>query len=113
LKRTPEFVLGLIGSILGILVTGIVFMFLGFEPANQNDGWFLGSFILLLIQIVALVLSCLVNHINNKLYGVLLIAIGIVTLLMSLLFLFVPAILYLISGGMAFRKLKTAVTIDR
>ncbi|MGD6964541.1 hypothetical protein ACQCVB_20270 [Fictibacillus phosphorivorans] len=113
MKRTPEFVLGLIGSILGIIVTGIVFMFLGFEPANENDGWFLGSFILLIIQVAALVLSCLVNHLNNKLYGGLLITIGIATLLMSFLFLFVPAILYLISGGMAFRKLKPAVTVDR
>lgn len=104
-KRTPEFVTGLIGGILGTVFSFIVMFWAGNQPVTEDNGLFVTSIIVLLLQIVALVLSCLVNTMNNKVYGVLTIVIGLITLLLSALVFFIPAILQFVSGGMAFRAL--------
>ncbi|MEB9549520.1 hypothetical protein P4J60_20975 [Bacillus cereus] len=108
MKRTAEFVTGLIGSIIGTCIALFIFVISGFIPIVDDTVtyMFTGSFIMFLIQIVAIVLSCCVNKMNNKLYGGLMIGIGVISLFMSFLFLLIPAVLYLVSGGLAFRTLK-------
>jgi hypothetical protein len=105
-KRTPEFVTGLIGGVLGTVFSFIVMFWAGNQPVTEDNGLFVTSIIVLALQIAALVLSCLVNMINNKVYGAISIIIGLLTLLLSALVFFIPAILQFISGGMAFRTLK-------
>lgn len=104
-KRTPEFVTGLIGGVLGTVFSFIVMFWAGNQPVTEDNGLFVASIIVLVLQIAALVLSCLVNTMNNKIYGVLTIVIGLITLLLSALVFFIPAILQFVSGGMAFRAL--------
>lgn len=106
LKRTPEFVLGLIGGILGIIIS-IILIVVAFNIMEGVDYELLAYYsIILTVQIGLLILSCLVNKINNKVYGVCMIVIPIVMLFMSLFFLLIPTILQIISGSFAFRTLK-------
>lgn len=109
MKRTAEFVTGLIGGILGSVFSFIVMFWAGNQPVTEDNGLFVTSIIVLLLQIVALVLSCLVNTMNNKIYGVITIVIGLITLLLSALVFFIPAILQFVSGGLALRSLKEPV----
>jgi hypothetical protein len=114
LKRTPEFVLGLIGGILGMIISGILFVSFANEPAiSDNEASIVGTIILFVLQLTALILSCLVNNLNNYVFAGVMLFIGILTIFLSVFILTIPGILYLIAGGLAFRKLKTAVTIDR
>ncbi len=106
LKRTPEFVLGLIGGILGIIIS-IILIVVAFNIMEGVDYELLAYYsIILTVQIGLLILSCLVNKVNNKVYGVCMIVIPIVMLFMSLFFLLIPTILQIISGSFAFRTLK-------
>ncbi|MEH7459236.1 hypothetical protein CON65_11215 [Bacillus pseudomycoides] len=107
-KRRPELITGLIGSIIGTVMGGAIFVIYGFIMAIHNAiTWSLIiPFLIFILQIVAIVLSCSVNKMNHKLYGGLMIAIGVITIVGSVLFLYIPAILYIVSGGMAFRKLR-------
>ena len=57
-------------------------------------------------RVFVLVLACLVNKVNNIVYGLCMILLPLVTLVMSLFLLFIPVILQIISGGFAFRPLK-------
>lgn len=106
LKRTPEFVLGLIGGILGIIIS-IILIVVAFNIMEGVDYELLAYYsIILTVQIGLFILSCLVNKVNNKVYGVCMIVIPIVMLFMSLFFLLIPTILQIISGSFAFRTLK-------
>lgn len=106
LKRTPEFVLGLIGGILGIIIS-IILIVVAFNIMEGVDYELLAYYsIILTVQIGVFILSCLVNKVNNKVYGVCMIVIPIVMLFMSLFFLLIPTILQIISGSFAFRTLK-------
>ena len=106
LKRTPEFVLGLIGGILGIIIS-IILIILAFNIMEGVDYELLAYYsIILTVQIGLFILSCLVNKVNNKVYGVCMIVIPIVMLFMSLFFLLIPTILQIISGSFAFRTLQ-------
>ncbi len=106
LKRTPEFVLGLIGGILGIIIS-IILIVVAFNIMEGVDYELLAYYsIILTVQIGLFILSCLVNKVNNKVYGVCMIVIPIVMLFMSLFFLIIPTILQIISGSFAFRTLK-------
>ncbi|KFM95722.1 hypothetical protein D0U04_28165 [Bacillus clarus] len=107
-KRNAEFLIALIGSILGTISSFFVFLLTGFIPATQNSlsYMFSGSFIVFLLQIAAIVLSCSINYINKKLYGVIMISIALISLSTYFLFLLIPAVLYMISGGLAFRPLE-------
>ncbi len=106
LKRTPEFVLGLIGGILGIIIS-IILIVVAFNIMEGVDYELLAYYsIILTVQIGLFILACLVNKVNNKVYGVCMIVIPIVMLFMSLFFLLIPTILQIISGSFAFRTLK-------
>ncbi|EEN02385.1 hypothetical protein bthur0014_29490 [Bacillus thuringiensis IBL 4222] len=106
LKRTIEFVLGLIGGIIGIIIS-ILLIVVAFNIMEGFDYELLAYYsIILTVQIGLLILSCLVNKVNNKVYGVCMIVIPIVMLFMSLFFLLIPTILQIISGSFAFRTLK-------
>ncbi|EEM82939.1 hypothetical protein bthur0011_29930 [Bacillus thuringiensis serovar huazhongensis BGSC 4BD1] len=106
LKRTPEFVLGLIDGILGIIIS-IILIVVAFNIMEGVDYELLAYYsIILTVQIGLFILSCLVNKVNNKVYGVCMIVIPIVMLFMSLFFLLIPTILQIISGSFAFRTLK-------
>ncbi len=106
LKRTPEFVLGLIGGILGIIIS-IILIVVAFNIMEGVDYELLAYYsIILTVQIGLFILSCLVNKVNNKVYGVCMIVIPIVMLFMSLFFLLIPTILQIISGAFAFRTLQ-------
>ncbi len=86
LKRTPEFVLGLIGGILGIIIS-IILIVVAFNIMEGVDYELLAYYsIILTVQIGLFILSCLVNKVNNKVYGVCMIVIPIVMLFMSLFF---------------------------
>jgi hypothetical protein len=107
MKRTPEFVLGLVGGILGMIICAFLFHSFMSEPAiNDNDAAIFGSVVLFVFQLTALILSCLVNQLNNYVFAGILIFIGIASVFLSAFTLTIPAILYLIAGGLAFRKLK-------
>lgn len=106
LKRTLEFVLGLIGGIIGIIIS-ILLIVVAFNIMEGFDYELLAYYsIILTVQIGLLILSCLVNKVNNKVYGVCMIVIPIVTLFMSLFFLLIPTILQIMSGSFAFRTIK-------
>ncbi|KEK17413.1 hypothetical protein [Bacillus gaemokensis] len=107
-KRNAEFLTALVGSVLGTISSFFVFLLSGFIPAMQNSlsYMFSSSFIVLLLQIAAIVLSCSINYINNKLYGGLMIGIALISLSTYFFFMLIPAVLYMISGGLAFRPLE-------
>lgn len=106
LKRTPEFVLGLIGGILGMIIS-IVLIVVAINIMEGFDYGLLAYYsIILTAQIGLFVLACLVNKVNNKVYGVCMIVVPIVTLFMSLFFLLIPTLLQIMSGSFAFRTLK-------
>ncbi|MDP7988700.1 DUF4064 domain-containing protein [Bacillus sp. MHSD_36] len=106
MKRTIEFVLGLIGGIIGIIIS-ILLIVVAFNIMEGFDYELLAYYsIILTVQIGLLILSCLVNKVNNKVYGVCMIVIPIVMLFMSLFFLLIPTILQIMSGSFAFRTLK-------
>ncbi|AOM06333.1 DUF4064 domain-containing protein [Bacillus cereus] len=106
MKRTPEFVLGLIGGILGIIIS-IILIVVAFNIMEGVDYELLAYYsIILTVQIGLFILACLVNKVNNKVYGVCMIVIPIVMLFMSLFFLLIPTILQIISGSFAFRTLQ-------
>ncbi|HEK9100088.1 hypothetical protein KFD70_10670 [Bacillus pfraonensis] len=107
-QQRSEFITGLIGSIMGTFLGAAVFVIYAFILAiHQAITWLLIiPFLIFILQIGAIVLSCSVNKMNHKLYGGLMIGIGVITIGGSFLFLSLPAILYIVSGGLAFRKLK-------
>ncbi|PED27316.1 hypothetical protein CON34_05770 [Bacillus thuringiensis] len=106
-KRTAELVTGLVGSILGTIISIFLFIFALNLPAVESTANFLvGSFMIMVIQVIALILSCCVNSMNNKLYGVLMIFTGAISLFVSFLALLIPGVLYIVSGGIAFRTLE-------
>ena len=111
LKRTLEFVLGLIGGIIGIIIS-ILLIVVAFNIMEGFDYELLAYYsIILTVQIGLLILSCLVNKVNNKVYGVCMIVIPIVMLFMSLFFLLIPTILQIMSGSFAFRTLKLETNV--
>ncbi|MGG0289505.1 DUF4064 domain-containing protein [Bacillus pacificus] len=109
MKRTLEFVLGLIGGIIGIIIS-ILLIVVAFNIMEGFDYELLAYYsIILTVQIGLLILSCLVNKVNNKVYGVCMIVIPIV---MSLFFLLIPTILQIMSGSFAFRTLKLESNVE-
>ncbi|ENQ3106061.1 hypothetical protein ACEOWJ_002060 [Bacillus cereus] len=110
MKRTTELVTGLIGGILGSLFSLIVLIWAGGQPVTEDNGLFVTTIIVSTLQVIVFVLSCLVNKMNNNVYGILSIIIGLTTLILSALIFFIPAILQIVSGAIAFRKLKGVET---
>lgn len=110
MKRTSEFILGLIGGILGVIGTfilSIMSIITVIALYGHVDYKTLTYYsILLIIQIGLLVLACSVNKVNNIAYGLCMILLPLVTLVMSVFILFLPVVLQIISGAFAFRTLK-------
>ncbi|PRD06797.1 hypothetical protein CQ058_29135 [Bacillus sp. MYb56] len=112
MKRTVEFVIGLIGGILGLLLSlFIVIGCISYTSSNTSSGGIaeyiiITSSIALIIQIGLLVLACCVNKINNIAYGICMIVLSIISLFLGFFILFLPVVLQIISGAFAFRSLK-------
>ncbi|WP_242220087.1 DUF4064 domain-containing protein [Bacillus cereus group sp. BfR-BA-01380] len=124
MKRTAEFITGLIGGIFGCLLS----LFIGFclvSYAKFGDSAYStygdsvsyanseGSEVMiilfsiaLIIQIGLLVLACCVNKVNNIAYGVCMIVLSIISLLLSVFILLIPVVLQIVSGALAFRTLQ-------
>ncbi|MBP2241751.1 magnesium-transporting ATPase (P-type) [Cytobacillus eiseniae] len=109
MKRTAEFVLGLVGGILGILLSlvGFFFSFIGFlaEDPGPASVILIITFVFFVIQLAALIMSCLVNRMDHKLYGGLMITWGVLSFPVAIFLMFVPSILYIIAGALGLRKL--------
>lgn len=98
MKRVAEFVLGLIGSIMGILIAIPTFVFMGFMPVTEDLSGvaFVSNIVGAVIAIVAIVFSCLINKFT-KLSSIILI-IAAVGLLLTNFFQVIPFILLLVAG---------------
>jgi hypothetical protein len=106
-KRTAEFVLGLVGGIIGILLSFLGF-FIAFVAAASDDQQaagiiFIVTLLFFVIQAGALIVGCLVNRMNHKLFGGLMIAFGVLSFPISIFLMFVPSVLYIIAGALGFR----------
>jgi len=104
MKRTPEFVLGLIGSIWSTLVAFATFVFAGFLPVtNELAGTAMLTNVLGVIAgIVSIVFACMVNS-KTKVSGIILTVCGVVIFLTNF-FQIIPCILLLISGIMCLTR---------
>ncbi|PHA02531.1 hypothetical protein COE51_02760 [Bacillus pseudomycoides] len=105
MKRTAEFIVGLIGGIFGLLMSSLCFI--GIISYTNSGGseysYLIINFgITLMIQIGLLVLTCCVNKINNIAYGICMIVLSVI----SLFALTVAVVLQIISGALAFRTLQ-------
>ncbi len=60
----------------------------------------------LLVQVAGLVVGCLANRMNNKVFGGIMIGIGVLTFPASIFTMLIPAGLYIAAGAVAFREIK-------
>lgn len=104
MKRTPEFVLGLIGSIWATVIAIIAFGLSSFASETYGaSGSFMGAaFVGLILSIIAIVFSCLVNS-KTKASGIILIVCAVLIFITNF-FQFVPVILLLIAGIMCLAR---------
>lgn len=103
MKRTPEFVLGLIGSIMATVTNALFVVVVGFLSVTSEASQVWGVFwIGLLLSIVAIVMSCLVNRMA-KICGVFLIILAIMIEIFNL-WNIIPFILLLIAGIMCLAR---------
>lgn len=103
MKRTPEFVLGLVGSIFATVINAFFVIVVGFMPVtwDVSEAW--GYFwIALAFSIAAIVFSCLVNK-KTKLSGIMMIVLAILIEFFNIWNL-IPVILLLISGIMCLAR---------
>ncbi len=104
MKRTAEFVLGLIGSIWAILIAiGTIFIS-GFAPVtNELAGTaMITNSIGLISAICAVISACLVNS-KTKVSGIIMTVCGIVVFLTNFIQI-IPAILLIIAGVMCLTR---------
>ncbi|MFI8709545.1 DUF4064 domain-containing protein [Bacillus sp. NPDC077411] len=116
MKRTAEFITGLIGGIFGVLLSflmvigSVSYINSGDSFSYDNSEGFEYMIVLfsssLIIQIGLLVLACCVNKINNTVYGICMIVLSVISLLLSVFVLTLPVILQIVSGALAFRTLQ-------
>ncbi len=103
MKRTPEFVLGLVGSILATFINILFVIVVGFMPVTWEVSTAWGSFwIASALSIATIVFSCLVNK-KTKLSGIMLIILAVIIEFLNLWCL-VPMILLLIAGIMCLAR---------
>ena len=107
MKRTTEFVLGLVGSIIATVINAFFVIVIGFMPVTWDVGEAWGYFwIALAFSITSIVFSCLVNK-KTKLSGIMMIILSILIGFFNIWSL-IPSILLLIAGIMCLaRKLPT------
>lgn len=104
MKRTAEFVLGLIGGIIGLFISLPTFILMGFAPVYDtitSIAWVTNG-IATVLAIVAIVFACLVNK-KTKLSGILMIITGVGLFLCNFLNI-IPAILLLVAGIMSLAR---------
>ncbi|EGT3614913.1 DUF4064 domain-containing protein [Clostridium perfringens] len=104
MKRTAEFVLGLIGGILGLLISFPTFIIMGFMPVTDSlssIAWVTNA-LATVLAIVAIVFACLVNK-KTKLSGIIMIITGVGLFLCNFLNI-IPAILLLVAGIMSLAR---------
>lgn len=108
MKRTAEFVLGLIGGILGIIIAfitlvGAISLLLGNEPVEGIEIAFTVIYTIgLILSIVGLVFACRVNK-NSKVSGIMMIIAGVGVFLCNVLNV-ASLILFLIAGIMCLTR---------
>lgn len=104
MKRTPEFVLGLIGSIWAMLIAIGTTFISGFAPVtNSLAGTAMITNIVGTIgAIVALIFACLVNS-KTKASGITMTICGVIVFLTNFLQI-IPAILLVIAGIMCLAR---------
>jgi len=108
-KRTVELVTGLVASIVGACISFFLFIMYSFRSVI-DDSWkaqAYGALVVFLIQILAIVIFCCVNKMNNRLYGSVMLTIGIISILFSYDALLFPGVIYIVSGCLTFRSLET------
>jgi len=107
ISRTPEFVLGLIGGIFGLLFIPLMVFLGGFQEAFTGETTlYAQSFVAALMSVLGLVGAVFVRS-RPKASGILLLVSGIVGIIVALGF-YVGALLLLIAGILALvRKPKT------
>ncbi|MBO1624590.1 hypothetical protein [Bacillus arachidis] len=107
-KRTVELVTALVASIVGACISFFLFIVYSFRSVI-DDSWkaqAYGALVVFLIQILAIVISCCVNKMNNRLYGSAMLTIGIISILFSYDALLFSGVIYIVSGCLAFRSLE-------
>ncbi|ANC78551.1 hypothetical protein ABE65_017795 [Fictibacillus phosphorivorans] len=95
-----EFILGLTGGILGILISGFLVLVFFTDPIFSEYVTLIlpGSIFILLIQIFAVIFSFQIYKLSRYKYGVTMIVIGIISIFLTSFILIIPAILYIASG---------------
>lgn len=99
-----EYYVGVVGGLFGVLNT----LFYGQYLHWLGDHGDRFVTLLLVAHVLALGLSCFVTKVPVVFYGVAMCAVGILSLGVFSLGMVVPAVLEIISGGLAFRKMKIA-----
>lgn len=106
MKRTPEFVLGLIGSIWAMLIAIGTIFFSGFMPVTNGLAGtaMVTNAVGLISAICAVIFACLVNS-KTKVSGIVMTVCGVVVFLTNFLQI-IPAILLIIAGVMCLARNK-------
>lgn len=86
-------------------------LFLGwaFFDEGDSDAGMITVFLtigFLLVQVGGLVVGCLANRMNNKVFGGIMIGVGVLSFPPSIFLMFIPAGLYIAAGAIAFREVK-------
>lgn len=98
--KNVEYYIGIVGGLFGILDVFFYGKHLRMLGVNSEE---LTSFILL-FHVIAFLMGCFVAKVNAVLYGFTMFIVGATSLWVFASGLYVPAILEIISGGLAFRK---------
>lgn len=99
-----EFYIGVVGGLFGVLNT----LFYGQYLHWLGDRGDTFVTLLLVAHVLALGISCFVTKVPAVIYGAVMCVVGVMSLGLFSLGLFVPAVLEIISGVLAFRKMKIA-----
>ncbi|WP_460271584.1 hypothetical protein [Bacillus sp. NEAU-Y102] len=102
MRRVVEFYVGLLGSAFGVLDT-ILYGY-KLQMFDWNTSGAVG--VILVAQVLALGLSLVMSKINRFVYGTCMVAIGLMSLWVSVSGLLIPAILEILCGVLVFRKIK-------
>ncbi|MBX9158579.1 hypothetical protein [Bacillus cereus] len=102
MRRVVEFYIGLLGSTFGVLDT-ILYGY-KLQMFDWNTSGAVG--VILAAQVIALGLSVAMTKINRFVYGTCMVAIGVMSLWVSVSGLLIPAILEILCGVLVFRKIK-------
>ncbi|PGT89873.1 hypothetical protein [Bacillus thuringiensis] len=105
--KNVEYYIGIFGGLFGMVDILFYGQHLHMTGAN-SEGLVL---VMLTLHGVAMLLSCFVTKVNAIVYGVTMTVIGIASLYVFALGLYVPAILEIVSGCLSFRKVRQEPTV--